>query len=310
MRRADKELIGQAILGIPGHINKAYDSYKEGQNTRFSQELQARQERRQLAEAQVRAEKARQEMKLDPQKFELDKSKHGLNVSQYEFDRQKYAEVPQRLEQQQGFKMTQDIAGGLKSPLAIAKAYGISPEAMRTPEGQAQIRALQEQDFRTQLGQGVTQASQETAARQNQMTRGAADRFQYKEGQVAQSKASPQVTSVLRGTESFLKRALDKELTDGEVVPELKRQLNVVRDIVMKKQQNGEPVTPGDTQAVQRLELEIQSRSGGAPRPAAPAAPVQQYQQPIGPMPGPAATDPIDSMPDEDLLNLRKSLSL
>lgn len=299
MKRADRELIGQAILGIPGHINRAYESYKEGQNTRFNQEVQ-------LAQAQVAAEKARQEMKLDPQRLALDRDRLVLNVSQHEFDKQKYAEAPQREETAFGRKITQDIAGGFKSPVAIAQIYGISPEAMRTPEGQAQIKALQEQDFRTQLGQGVTKAGQEAAARQRQMTIGAADRFRYKEGQVAQAKASPQVTSVLKGTESYLKRALEKELDASEIVPELKRQLSVVRDIVAKKQQNGEPVTAGDVQAVQRLELEIQSRSSGA------GAPVQQPPTDSTGQPPPArlpaAPGPIESMEDDDLLNLHSSL--
>lgn len=76
MNSAGRNLLGQAILGIPGHITKAYDSYKEGQNTRYAQGLQmaenARQEqqlRMQMAQAQVAAEKARQEMQYLPEEM-------------------------------------------------------------------------------------------------------------------------------------------------------------------------------------------------------------------------------------------------
>lgn len=177
MNIAGRNLLGQAILGIPGHITKAYDSYKEGQNTRYAQSLQAaenaRQEqqlRMQMAQAQVAAEKARLEMKYLPEEYKNKAEELRLRGEEFGQRKKEWEEKPARDKADFLQKGVGKIADAMDTPESILQTLGLPPEALNDPETLAKVTELAKQDRGTKLTQKVTESRLTTRASEQERT--------------------------------------------------------------------------------------------------------------------------------------------
>lgn len=177
MNIAGRNLLGQAILGIPGHITKAYDSYKEGQNTRYAQSLQAaenaRQEqqlRMQMAQAQVAAEKARLEMKYLPEEYKNKAEELRLRGEEFGQRKKEWEEKPARDKADFLQKGVGKIADAMDTPESILQTLGLPPEALNDPETLAKVTELAKQDRDTKLTQKVTESRLTTRASEQERT--------------------------------------------------------------------------------------------------------------------------------------------
>lgn len=298
MKPADLQILGGLFGDFQQGVNFGRGIQNDNQRRRLAEQENSRQERQlqaQMAEAQVRAERARQEMVLNPDKFDLERQKQKLYRDELDFNMRKYAEQPQRDEAAFGRKAIQDVAGGFKSPTAIGQIYGLSPQALATPEGQAQLKAMQDEEYKRALNQSVEKTRKEAYTRQNAMTWGAEQRQKFKTSIVTANKPSSQINSMMQNTNRFLQK-LEPDADPQDVVPELQRQLSVANEVIMKKQQAGAQPSAGDLEYIERLQAEIRSRNPQRP------APVQGDVQ--GPaLPGPTSMrKPVQQMSTEELL--------
>lgn len=301
MKPADLQILGGLFGDFQQGVNFGRGIQNDNQRRRLAEQENSRQERQlqaQMAEAQVRAERARQEMKLDPEKFQLEKDKQQLYRDQFGFGVRKYEEAPQREQERFGRKVLEGVAGGFKSPTTIAQAYGMSPQALATPEGQAQLKAMQDEEYKRALNQSVEKTRKEAYIRQNAMTKGAEDRQKFKTSITTANRPSKQIMDMSRLTTDRLK-AMDADLAtpeDKELF--LRNQLRVAKEVIMKRKTENPDITPsqGDQDYLNYLESMIRSL---APQQE---VPVQGDVQ--GPaLPGPTSMrKPVQQMSTEELL--------
>lgn len=275
MGKADRELIGQALLSIPGQIDKIHNAYREGYNNKFNQEIQARQLQIQMAQAQNAAEKHRQEMALNPLQENRAWVDLGLRRDVHELNKQKHADEPERERQRFENRGVEAIAKGLHDPDQMSRVLGQSFSDLTSQQGVGQLKGMKEEEMARDLKQSMRKARGAQRVREEEKTVGTIQRYPYKESKTTADAPTKPVAKAMSRVDGAIER-MQKADDDYKILDYVKNEMSVFKDTLRRQGKSVEQLNEGDKAYYYRLESLIQQYS--APQGQPETGPTSMYK--------------------------------